>query len=105
MNPGRLDWIKIADTLEDGNQCHFSHITYSGTVSIMWLVITQNFICSIKMYANGAQDLFRRLKRFIALVMVLHLSEFHSSISDLINRPKHFRFTIFTKHVLLTAML
>lgn len=38
-------------------------------------------------------------------VMVLHLSEFHSSIGDLINRPKHFCFTIFTKHVLLTDML
>lgn len=39
------------------------------------------------------------------LVMVLHSSEFHSSIGDLINRPKHFCFTIFTKHVLLTDML
>lgn len=65
MNPRHLGWIKIADTLEDGNQCHFSHI-YSGTVSIMRLVIAWNFIFSIKMYANGAQDLFRRFKRFIA---------------------------------------
>lgn len=64
----------------------------SGTVSIMWLVMTWRCM---------QRDLFRKLKRFTAFVMVLCLSEFHSIIGDLINRPVHFCFTIFTKYVLL----
>lgn len=35
MKPRCLDGIRIADALEDGNQCHFSHIIFSGIVSIM----------------------------------------------------------------------
>lgn len=80
-------------------------IAFIWAVSLMWLVITQNFTFSIKMYANGAQDLFRRLKRFIALMKVLHFSEFCSSIGDLIKGSKHFCLTIFAKHVLLIDTL
>jgi len=57
---------------------------------------TELRICYKDVY-NGAQDLFRILKRFTALMKVLHLSEFHSSICDRIKR--HFCFTILTKHL------
>lgn len=35
MNLRCLDGIRIADAVEDGNQCLFSHIIFSGIFSIM----------------------------------------------------------------------